>query len=182
MLRSVYRFFFRLFGWKIVGSFPDGLRKYIIAVAPHTSNWDFPVGLAARSILKLKNVKFLGKSQLFKPPYGWIFRKLGGYPVERNASNDMVRQVVDLFDSHQDFVLAITPEGTRKKVEKLKTGFYYIARNANIPIIPCGFDFEKKTVVIGKPLLPSNNMEADFELLNSFYRNIKGKNPAGGFF
>src|SRR5215203_3066390 len=144
MLRSVYRYLFNAFGWKITGNFPPGLRKYIIAVAPHTSNWDFPVALAARSILKIENAKFLGKSQLFRPPVGWLFRAIGGYPVERTTSHDMVNQVVKLFNTHDDFILAIAPEGTRKKVEKLKTGFYFIARNANIPIIPVGFDFKQK--------------------------------------
>jgi 1-acyl-sn-glycerol-3-phosphate acyltransferase len=80
MLRSVYRLLFSLFGWKITGNFPAGLRKFIIAIAPHTSNWDFPVGLAARSILGIEEAKFLGKSQLFKPPIGWLFRAMGGYP------------------------------------------------------------------------------------------------------
>jgi 1-acyl-sn-glycerol-3-phosphate acyltransferase len=181
MLRWIYHFFFRIYGWKITGSFPHELRKYIIAIAPHTSNWDFPIGLSARSILKLKKVKFLGKSQLFRPPFGWIFRALGGYPVERKTSQDMVNQVVKLFNSHDDFILAIAPEGTRKKVERLKTGFYYIAKHANIPIVPCGFDFEKKEVIIGNPLYPTGEIELDFEKLLSFYRNIKGKNPALGW-
>jgi 1-acyl-sn-glycerol-3-phosphate acyltransferase len=180
MLRSIYRFLFNLFGWKITGNFPPGLRKYIIAVAPHTSNWDFPVGLAARSILRIEDAKFLGKSQLFKPPVGWFFRAIGGYPVERTTSHDMVNQVVKLFNNHDDFILAIAPEGTRKKVEKLKTGFYYIAKSANIPIIPVGFDFGKKAVIVGDPLYPSDDFDADIETLYSFYRNITGKNPALG--
>ena len=81
MLRPLYLFLFNLFGWKINGSFPVDLKKYIIAVAPHTSNWDFPVGLAARSILRIQKARFLGKSQLFKPAYGWFFRALGGKPL-----------------------------------------------------------------------------------------------------
>jgi 1-acyl-sn-glycerol-3-phosphate acyltransferase len=180
MLRSVYRFLFELFGWRITGNFPPDLKKYIIAIAPHTSNWDFPIGLAARSILRIEDAKFLGKSQLFKPPVGWLFRAMGGYPVERTTSHDMVNQVVRLFETHDKFILAIAPEGTRKKVEKLKTGFYYIARKANIPILPVGFDFGKKAVIIGQPLYPSDNLDADFEKLYWFYRNIKGKNPELG--
>jgi 1-acyl-sn-glycerol-3-phosphate acyltransferase len=107
-------------------------------------------------------------------------RVSGGYPVERTTSHDMVNQVVSLFDSHDDFILAIAPEGTRKKVEKLKTGFYYIAKKASIPIIPVGFDFGKKAVIIGDPLYPSDSFDADFEKLYSFYGNIQGKNPALG--
>ncbi len=180
MLRPLYAFLFKLFGWKINGSFPLQLKKYIIAVAPHTSNWDFPVGVAARSILKIQNAKFLGKSQLFRPPFGWFFRALGGYPVERSTSHDLVDQVVKIFNDHETFILALAPEGTRKKVERFKTGFYYISKKASAPIIPVGFDFEKKEVVIGQPLLPSDNIEADFEILYSFYRNIKGKNRGVG--
>lgn len=180
MLRPLYVFLFGLFGWRINGSFPGELKKYIIAVAPHTSNWDFPVGVAARSILRIQSARFLGKSQLFKPPFGWLFRALGGYPVERSTSHDLVDQVVKIFNNHEKFILALAPEGTRKKVEKFKTGFYYIAKKANVPIIPVGFDFGKKEVVLGQPLYPSDNIEADFEILYSFYRNIKGRNPELG--
>ncbi len=180
MLRPLYLFLFKIAGWKIIGSFPKELKKYIIAVAPHTSNWDFPVGLAARSILRIQKARFLGKSQLFKPAYGWFFRALGGYPVERSSSHDMVDQVANIFNSHDEFILAMAPEGTRKKVEKFRTGFYYIAKKADVPIIPVGFDFGKKEVVVGQPLYPSGNMEADFEILYSFYSNIRGKNPELG--
>ena len=162
------------------GQFPADLKKYIVAVAPHTSNWDFIIGVMARSILRMQNARFLGKSSLFKAPYGWFFRSLGGYPVDRSKHNDMVQQVVDIFQAHEQFILAIAPEGTRKKVDKLKTGFYYIAKKANIPVIPCGFDFKRKVVVIGQPFYATDNVEADMERLMSFYRNITGANPALG--
>jgi 1-acyl-sn-glycerol-3-phosphate acyltransferase len=178
-MRAFYRFMFRITGWKVTGNFPD-LKKYIIAVAPHTSNWDFPVGIAARSILHIEHAKFLGKSQLFKPPLGWIFRKLGGYPVDRSSSQDMVNQVARYFETHDRFLLAIAPEGTRKKVDKLRTGFYYIARKANVPIIPVGFDFARKEVVVGSPLYPSDNVDRDFAELFQFYGNITGRNPELG--
>ena len=142
-------------GWKVVGDFPEGLKKYIVAVAPHTSNWDFVIGVMARSIVRIQRAKFLGKSQLFRPPYGWLFKRLGGYPVDRASHHDVVQQVVDVINKHDEFILAIAPEGTRKKVAKLKTGFYYIALGAKIPIIPVGFDFEKKQIVIGAPLQPT---------------------------
>src|ERR1700754_3377281 len=110
MLRPFYLLIFKLSGWKVRGSFPSELKKYIIAIAPHTSNWDFVVGVAARSILRMKKTKFLAKSQLFNPPFGWIFKSLGGYPVERNSSHDLVKQVAGLFNTHDQFVLAIAPE------------------------------------------------------------------------
>jgi 1-acyl-sn-glycerol-3-phosphate acyltransferase len=156
------------------------MKKYIIAIAPHTSNWDFVVGVAARSILRIQKTKFLAKSQLFKPPFGWIFKSLGGFPVDRTSSSDMVSQVAKLFIAHDDFVLAIAPEGTRKKVDKLKTGFYYIAKSANVPIIPVGFDFKKKEVIIGHPLFPGDDIAKDFLQLHDFYARIVGKNPELG--
>ena len=179
MLRPLYILLFKMFGWKIVGQLPQE-KKYIIAVAPHTSSWDFPVGVATRSILRIQKAKFLGKSQLFKPPYGWFFRALGGHPVERSTSHDMVDQVVKIFNRHDEFVLALAPEGTRKKVEKLRTGFYYIAKGAQVPIVPVGFDFHKKEIVVSAPLYTTNDMDADMEKILSFYRTIKGRNPELG--
>jgi len=177
MLRPLYKLIFNLLGWKIVGDFPRELRKYIVAVAPHTSNWDFPLGVMARSILRMKNARFLGKDSLFKPPFGWFFRSLGGYPVNRSSSHDVVHQVVDIFNSHDDFILALAPEGTRKKVEKLRTGFYFIAKGAKVPIVPVGFDFSTKRVVVGEPMMPTENFDSDMDFLLSFYRKMKGKNP-----
>lgn len=180
MLRPLYILFFKIFGWKINGAMPVSVKKFVIAVAPHTSNWDFVVGIAARSILRIQKAQFLGKSQLFKPPFGWFFSMLGGHPVERTTSEDMVDQVVKIFDRHDEFILAVAPEGTRKKVEKLRTGFYYIARGAQVPIVPVGFDFGKKEVVIGQPLYLSDSFDSDMEKILSFYRTIRGRNPELG--
>jgi 1-acyl-sn-glycerol-3-phosphate acyltransferase len=182
MLRLLYRLIFKLIGWKTEGSFPTDIKKFIVAVAPHTSNWDFVIGVLARSVLNLQKANFLGKDSLFKPPFGWLFRAMGGYPVNRSKKNDMVEQVVAIFNKHDEFYLGLAPEGTRKKVEKLRTGFYYIAKKANVPIIPVGFDFSKKTVVVGKPFYPTDNFERDMEKLLDFYRRIKGKNPQNGRF
>jgi 1-acyl-sn-glycerol-3-phosphate acyltransferase len=179
-MRPIYLFIFKLLGWKISGNFNPELKKYIVAVAPHTSNWDFVVGIAARSIVRMQKIKFLAKSPLFKPPHGWIFTALGGYPVERSSNHDMVTHVAGLFDSHERFVLAIAPEGTRKKVDKLRTGFYYIAKAAHVPIIPVGFDFKKKEVIIGDILYPTEDMPGDFQKLYTFYTQITGKSPANG--
>ena len=176
----LYLLIFTLLGWSVEGSFSRDLKKYIIAIAPHTSNWDFVIGVMARSILKIQRAHFLGKSQLFKPPYGWLFRWLGGYPVDRTSSHDMVHQVADIFNKHDEFILAIAPEGTRKKVKKLRTGFYYIALQAQVPIIPVGFDYQRKKIVIGPPLYPSTNVGEDMELLRRFYSSVKGRNPELG--
>jgi 1-acyl-sn-glycerol-3-phosphate acyltransferase len=180
MLRPLYILIFKLIGWKVEGAFPTDLKKYIIAVAPHTSNWDFVIGVMARSILRIQRARFLGKDSLFKPPFGWFFRWLGGYPVDRSGKHDMVQQVVEIFNKHNEFILALAPEGTRKKVSKLRTGFYFIAKGARVPIIPVGFDFSKKRVVVSEPMYASDNQETDFDKLLSFYRNISGKNPELG--
>lgn len=180
MFRPLYVIMFKLLGWKIEGKLPYDLRKYIVAVAPHTSNWDFPLGVMARSILHIEDAHFLGKNSLFKPPFGWFFRWLGGYPVDRSSSHDVVQQVVDIFNAHDDFILGLAPEGTRKKVDKLRTGFYYIAKGAHVPIVPVGFDFSKKRVVIGSPMMPSDNFDGDMITLLTFYRKMKGKNPELG--
>jgi 1-acyl-sn-glycerol-3-phosphate acyltransferase len=180
MLRPIYLLIFKAIGWSVEGSFSPDLKKYIIAIAPHTSNWDFVIGIMARSITKIQRAHFLGKSQLFKPPYGWLFRWLGGYPVDRTSSHDMVHQVAEIFNKHDEFILAIAPEGTRKKVMKLRTGFYYIARHANVPIIPCGFDYQRKKIVIAQPFYPSANTDADMSDIMKFYGQIKGRNPELG--
>lgn len=181
MLRLFYLFLFKIFGWKTRGSFPADLKKYVIAVAPHTSNWDFLIGVAGRRILRINGkAKFLGKSSLFKPPFGWIFRSMGGYPVDRSKSQDMVEQVAAIFDAHDEFVLAIAPEGTRKKVDKLKTGFYYIAKKANVPIVPVGFDFKKKEIIVAEPMDLTDSFENDMNQLLAFYRTVTGKNPKLG--
>lgn len=179
MLRPLYLLLFKIFGWKINGRMPD-LKKFVIAVAPHTSNWDFPVGVATRSILRIRNAQFLGKAELFKPPFGWFFRMLGGHPVNRTTSEDMVDQVVKIFNRHDKFILAMAPEGTRKKVDKLRTGFYYIAKGAGVPVVPVGFDFARKEIVVGDPVHLTDNFDADMAKLMDFYRPIRGKNPELG--
>lgn len=178
MFRPFWLFFFNLFGWKIVGHLPNE-KKYICAVAPHTSNWDVMVGMAARSILRIPDAKFLGKSQLFRAPFGWFFRAIGGIPVYRDKSHDMVEQVSSIIKSSDRFILGMAPEGTRKKVEKLKTGFWYIAKAANIPVVPIGLDYRKKQVVVG-PILHATDLDKDMNTLWEFYRKIAGKNPGLG--
>lgn len=167
-------------GWKMVGAFDLTIPKYIIIVAPHTSSWDFYIGIMARTILHIENAKFLGKSQLFKWPYGFIFRAMGGHPVDRSKHNNLVDAVVAIFNSKKKFAVALAPEGTRKKVERLKTGFYHIAVLAQIPICKVGFDFSKKQVIIDEPFYPEGDIEKDMPKIMSFYKNIKGKNPELG--
>ena len=178
-MNSILRLIFRISGWKIVGTLPD-LKKYVVAVAPHTSWWDFLIGIMARSTLRITGAKFLGKKELFDGPFGWFFRWMGGVGVDRFASHDLVSQVVNEINKHDHFILGLAPEGTRKKVDKLRTGFYYIAKGAGIPIVPVGFDFSTKSVVVGDLLNPSADVDADFAVLMTFFRKMKGKRPELG--
>lgn len=164
----------KLIGWRVVGGVPNEVKKYVIAVMPHTSNWDFPLGLLVRSVLRRK-VVYLAKSSLFKFPFGYLFRAMGGYPVERSKSTNFVQAVVNVFNRKEEFAVCISPEGTRKKVDKLKTGFYYIAKSANIPLVLCKFDYGTKTVTYDKPYYTTDNIEKDFEYIINFFKDAKGK-------
>ena len=173
MSRILYNFFFRLAGWKIGGDMPP-LDKFIVIVAPHTSNWDFMLGLCARSILKF-DAKFLGKKELFRFPFGGLFRWLGGVPVDRSRNSNLVDAVAELFRQKEKFILAIAPEGTRKYVPQWKTGFYFIALKAAVPIVMASFDYERKTIFISEPFYPTGSLQEDMKSIFSFYRDKKGK-------
>ncbi|MDZ7900360.1 MAG: 1-acyl-sn-glycerol-3-phosphate acyltransferase [Arcicella sp.] len=177
MLRYFFKFFFQIIGWKTVGSFPKNIKKTISIVAPHASWVDFPIGLGVRAKIELDHkitINFLGKAELFQGLFGWLFRGLGGIPVERFSKNDMVQSVVNLFNSYENLHIALAPEGTRKAVSKLRTGFYYMAKQANVPIVMIGFDFEKKQVIINQPFLPTDDMEEDLRTIAYFYTTIGG--------
>ena len=174
-MRLIYLFFFKILGWKIEGIPPRDLKKYIIVVAPHTSNWDFILGLAVRSIQRFP-ANFLGKSELFRPPYGWIFRKLGGYPVDRKSSTNLVDQIVSIAKKETKFVVAIAPEGTRSHVDKWKTGFYHIALGAGIPIVMVSVDYPTKILTWSTPITLSGNMEKDALIIDKFFEGKRGRN------
>ncbi|MEI7472925.1 MAG: 1-acyl-sn-glycerol-3-phosphate acyltransferase [Chitinophagaceae bacterium] len=178
MLRLLLKLYWKLGGWKIVGNFPYEYKKMVLAVGPHTSWKDILIGFAARNALKIHHAKFIGKKELFDGPFGWLFRWLGGTPVDRSSKHGMVSQVAALFDANDRFILGIAPEGTRKKVDKLKSGFYYIAKTAKVPIVPIGLDFENKLLRIGTPCWPSNDEETDMQSILAFFTDIKGQVPS----
>lgn len=177
MSKLFWKIWFRLNGWKITGAFPSDIKKMILLIAPHTSWKDILLGLATRSKLKIYKAKFLGKKELFDGAFGWFFRWLGGVPVDRFSKQGMVEQVVDMFKNNEEFKLGLSPEGTRKKVDKLRTGFYHIAKQAKVPIVMVGFDFSKKEVMLGDPFYTSDNEEADFKMIINFFAPIKGYHP-----
>jgi 1-acyl-sn-glycerol-3-phosphate acyltransferase len=177
IFRSLCKLMLTLLGWKTSVTFPHYVKKYVIIVAPHTSGWDFVIGVLFRNMLRLEKAKFLGKMELFKPPFGFLFRWLGGYPVDRSKSKNLVEEVAKIFEEHDEFGLALSPEGTRARVDKLKTGFYNIAKLANVPIVMVGLDFEHKRLLISEPFTATADQAADFEHILKFFRPIKGKHP-----
>lgn len=176
-MKSISKFIlYQILGWEIENDFPKDIDKYIIIAAPHTSNWDFPIAVLSKFI-KGKDIKFIGKHTLFKPPFGFIFRALGGTPVNRSKTTNMVQSVVDIFNSREKFIFAISPEGTRKRVSKWKTGFYHVALGAKVPVVMATLDFENKKIKIAEPYHPTGDIKADFKVFHEYFKNVKGKNP-----
>ena len=170
-----WRLALKLAGWITVGDLPENENKFVIIVVPHTSNWDFIMALIIRGAMGFK-ANFLGKKSLFRRPFGFIFRGLGGIPVDRGTSRNMVDQVVAEAKRRSSFILAIAPEGTRGKVKKWRTGFYYIALNAKIPIVMCQMDYEHKEARFLDPFYPTGNVDEDLEYIHDQFRDVKGLN------
>ncbi|NRA51510.1 MAG: 1-acyl-sn-glycerol-3-phosphate acyltransferase [Phaeodactylibacter sp.] len=166
----------KIFGWRIVSEYQALPKKYVLIAVPHTSNWDFPVGILARSALGL-HIHYVGKASLFRPPFGWLFRWLGGYPVDRSQNRGYVEAIVDLFSQKESFAICIAPEGTRKKVSQLKSGFYYIARGANVPILMTRFDWHQKIITISAPFFTTSDKDRDDAFIDEFFMGTLGKNP-----
>ncbi len=166
-------------GWKLNGKFPQ-VNKCVVIVVPHTHWLDFFLGLLVRKVVN-QEINYIGKKSLFKPPFGWFFRWTGGAPVDRSKSANTVESIAKIFEEREVFRFALAPEGTRKKVDKLKTGFYHIAKMAHVPIVMVAFDFGKKEVKISEPFHPSKNMENDFRNIHDFYKGVEGKVSAYSF-
>lgn len=176
MFRPIARLVFKLWGWKVVDHRPAGLGQAIYVVAPHTSNWDFVVGVFARSIARLDSARYLAKKQLFVWPFGWLFRALGGYPVDRSKHTNITDQVVGYFRTIPDFCIGITPEGTRKQVNTWKTGFWRIAKGAGVPLILTSFDYGRKEVTFREPFWVTDDMDADIKWMMDHFKQFKGRN------
>ncbi len=171
--------YFKIMGWKLIGSFPK-VDKCVVIVVPHTSWVDFFLGLLVRRVLN-EEINFIGKKSLFKPPFGWYFRWMGGTPIDRSKNMDTVRATVKIFQQKKQFRLALSPEGTRKKVSEWKTGFYYIAKAAEVPIVLVAFDFGEKQVKISTPHYPTDDKELDFKTYKAFFKGVMGKIPEKSF-
>jgi 1-acyl-sn-glycerol-3-phosphate acyltransferase len=176
MLSRLAAWLLNVLGWTVRADFPDA-KKYVLIAAPHTSNWDFPLGILAAKAMDL-DVHWLGKHTLFRWPYGWFFRAIGGIPVRRDRAQNLIQQTADLFARSGQLVLALAPEGTRSKTDHWKTGFYHIARAAQVPIVMAYLDHGKKQVGIGGVFYPGDDIEAVFAQMRRFYRDRRGKYPS----
>jgi 1-acyl-sn-glycerol-3-phosphate acyltransferase len=159
--------------FRVVGEVPD-LAKFVIAVAPHTSNWDFVVGAAAMFALDLR-LAFIGKHTLFVGPLGGLMRWMGGIAVDRTSHHGVVEQSVDAFRRMDRRILAIAPEGTRKRVPRFKSGFLHIARSAGVPVVLAALDYGGRCVRLGPTLRPGEDIEADRVRIEAHFATVKGK-------
>lgn len=169
----------RLMDWRIEGRLP-ALDKYVAIGAHHTSNWDFVIFLALKFVLRL-NARWFGKHSIFRWPFGGLLRSWGGIPIQRHLSLNVVDQAIQSFRDNREFILVLSPEGTRKKVQRWRMGFYHIALGAGVPIVPAALDFANRRVVIGSPFQPSGNAEADIVALLAFFRPYVPKRPENAF-
>jgi 1-acyl-sn-glycerol-3-phosphate acyltransferase len=175
MKKEFYKWlFFRIMGWKISGSIDPNLKKCVMMVMPHTSAHDFYLGIFTRGITGLQ-MNWVGKKELFNFPLGYYFKYMGGEPLDRKGGLNKVDSIAAIFERKEIFRLAVAPEGTREKVTTLKTGFYYIALKANVPIVPVTFDFGKKEVHLGKSFEPSGDLEQDLPILLQHFEGAVGK-------
>jgi 1-acyl-sn-glycerol-3-phosphate acyltransferase len=165
----------RLKSWKLNVTLPTS-QKFVLVGAPHTSNWDLLSALLIKYGAGL-NMHWIGKDSAFRWPVGGVMRRLGGIPVNRRSSNNFVNQIVEVFNRMENLVVAIAPEGTRSKTGYWKTGFYYIALGARVPIALGYVDYGQKTVGIGPSFMPTGDIQADFQHIKNFYGGMKGKYP-----
>jgi len=165
----------RATGWTFKGELPpEG--KFMLICAPHTSNWDLIYLLAVMFLLKIK-VSWMGKHTIFKKPFGKFMKWLGGIPINRTSTHGVVDQIVDHFNTHENVIIAIAPEGTRHKTDTWKSGFYHIAHKAQVPLLLGYVDYEHKIAGTGPAFIPSGNIAEDMDKIREFYADIRGANP-----
>ena len=162
-------------GWSFNGEFPSH-PKMIVAVAPHTSNWDFVIGLAVAFSLRLK-ITFFGKHSLFMPPFGGLMRRWGGVPIERAQSHGVVEQMANAMRDAEQMILCLAPEGTRSRVERWKSGFLHIAHKAEVPVFLVGLDYRKKHIELGPVLTVSADIDYELNRIYTYYQGVTARFP-----
>jgi 1-acyl-sn-glycerol-3-phosphate acyltransferase len=175
LLRGLGRAGLALLGWRVEGRFPD-VPKCVLIVAPHTSNWDFVVGVATMFALRLR-ISYLAKHSLFRFPLGWFVRATGGIPVQRDAAEGVVERVVELVRREPRIFLGVAPEGTRKRVEHWKSGYHRIATGAGVPIFPVAFDYSRRTVALLEPFQPGGDLATDEARVRALFRADMARHP-----
>lgn len=182
-LKWIFRFLFKFYGWKLDRNMPEYGEQAVLIAAPHTSNWDFPYVITCFDQLKIP-VRFTIKKEWIKWPYKSTMLKFGAVGIDRSPKvagekrRSMVDAMTDLFKEHKNFILTVTPEGTRSKSTHWKTGFYHVAKNAGVPILLSYLDYKTKKAGVGKMIWPSDDMEADMREIMEFYNTqAVGKNP-----
>lgn len=178
LLRAVSRATLRITGWRVEGCLPPDAAKSVLIAAPHTSNWDLPYTLMLAFSLRLR-VYWMGKQSLFRAPFGGVMRWLGGIPVNREqASNLVARSAQAMRNAVGPMQLIVPPEGTRGKTRHWKTGFYFIAQHAQVPIVMAFVDYGRKVGGLGPVFQPTGDVERDMAVIKAFYAPIQGKNPS----
>ena len=175
MKRFIGRLILKLIGWEILGERPPH-DKFVLIAAPHTSNWDLPIMLSIALVFDIK-LHWIGKHTLFRFPYGWFMRFLGGIPIDRRAPQGMVGQVADAFRNSEKLVIVVPPEGTRGRAEYWKSGFYWMAKEAGVPIVTGVLDYKEKRGGFGPGIYPSDDIKADMDKFRAFYKGRTAKFP-----
>jgi 1-acyl-sn-glycerol-3-phosphate acyltransferase len=175
MVRAIARSVLWLTGWR-THVIPPPTFRYVVIGAPHTSNWDFVIALLLMIVEGIP-IRLMGKDSVFRGPIGVLMRSLGAIPVNRRERTNMVDQVAAKFDEYDDLIIGISPEGTRSKVSRWRTGFYYIALKANVPIVMAYLDYQNKVCGLGPSIKPTGDIQADFMIIREFYSGIVGKYP-----
>ena len=178
-MRLIVRFFFWLYGWKIDKHSPEGVKKCVVAVGPHTSNWDFIIGKMAFISFGV-NAKFLIKKSLFFFPLGFFMKRMGGIPVDRSKANNLTSKAKELFETNENLFLVFTPEGTRSYNPNWKKGFYYIAVEAKVPIYIAYIDYKNKMGGFHSLFEPTGDLKKDILEIKKTLAQFSGKYPEKG--
>lgn len=174
-MRALCRLLLRMMGWTLERELPP-TQKYVLIGAPHTSNWDFVYGILALYALDIP-FRYLGKHTLFKGPFGWFFKLVGGIPVDRTRKSSLVSQLVTRFEQSDTLVLVLAPEGTRSYRTFWKPGFYHIARSAQVPIALGYLDFARRQMGVGGWFVPTGVLDDDLDTIRAFYADKTGRRP-----
>ena len=164
-----------LAGWHLEGDIPD-IPKFVAVAAPHTSNWDGILAIIAALAFRIR-FQWIGKHTLFRGPFGPLMRAFGGIPVNRHVRANSVEQMVEQFNQRERMILGVTPEGTRARVTQWKTGFYYIAQGADVPLVLAYLDYPRRVIGIGPTIIPTGDLPADLKQIQAFYADKTGRHP-----